>query len=109
MVRVSVNTLKSSAFTPEVNDALAKSTAQLYATYAKMQTTNQLLGTIEVQLNIQERWGPDHPEFMKYKSEVDNSDYRKALDALERVVVMRLFELTKLNMSGTGASITFSL
>ena len=39
---------------------------------------------------------------MRYKEEATLSKYREALDEVERLVVMRLFELSKLGMSQTG-------
>lgn len=59
---------------------------------------------LETQLNIEERWTPDSPEYKRNREQVALWDYHEALDELERLVVMRLFELTKLGMSGTGKS-----
>ncbi|KAK7039291.1 hypothetical protein VNI00_010196 [Paramarasmius palmivorus] len=49
-----------------------------------------------------ERWTSDSEEYHNAQKEKLNRRYRKALEELERTVVQRLFELTKLNMSGTG-------
>jgi hypothetical protein len=42
------------------------------------------------------------PEYKHYQDEAHLLEYRSALDELERLVVQRLFELSKLGMSGTG-------
>ncbi|KAG2121788.1 hypothetical protein BD769DRAFT_1629343 [Suillus cothurnatus] len=42
------------------------------------------------------------PEYNGFKMEACISKYHAALDELERLVVMRLFELSKLSLSGTG-------
>jgi hypothetical protein len=57
---------------------------------------------LEDELNLDERWTAEHAEYQTITSEIELQSYRKALDNLERVVVQRLFELTKLGMSGIG-------
>lgn len=59
---------------------------------------------LENQLRLRERWESDSEEYQSIKSKVVERQYRRALDELERLVVQRLFELTKLNLSGTGMS-----
>ncbi|KAG1723398.1 hypothetical protein EDB19DRAFT_1898083 [Suillus lakei] len=56
----------------------------------------------ERQMALDARWGPDHPERVKAQSRITNHLYHKAVDDVERLVVMRLLELTKLQMSGLG-------
>ncbi|KAG1719238.1 hypothetical protein EDB19DRAFT_1898796 [Suillus lakei] len=56
----------------------------------------------ERQMALDTRWGPDHPEHVKAQSRITNHLYHKAVDDVERLVVMRLLELTKLQMSGLG-------
>ncbi|KAG1799393.1 uncharacterized protein HD556DRAFT_1430664 [Suillus plorans] len=48
------------------------------------------------------RWGPDHPERVKTQSRITNHLYHKAVNDVEQLVVMRLLELTKLQISGLG-------
>ncbi|KIY52351.1 hypothetical protein FISHEDRAFT_35449 [Fistulina hepatica ATCC 64428] len=57
---------------------------------------------IEDVMGITERWRPDSPEYLACRKELTERQYRRALDELERLVVQRLMELTKLNMSGVG-------
>ncbi|KAG1877138.1 hypothetical protein C8R48DRAFT_591361, partial [Suillus tomentosus] len=47
-------------------------------------------------------WEIGGKEYTHFKGEASLSKYRTALDELERLVVMRLFELSKLSLSGTG-------
>jgi hypothetical protein len=70
--------------------------------YTKLQNAETLTCEIENNLNIQERWTISSPEYQKFHEENIRTDYQTALDELERLVVMRLFELTKMSMSGTG-------
>ncbi|KAG1766386.1 hypothetical protein EV702DRAFT_929390, partial [Suillus placidus] len=53
-------------------------------------------------LAIEERWTVGGDNYKKYKEEASLQKYRVALDELERLVVMHLFELSKLSLSGTG-------
>ena len=59
---------------------------------------------IEAYLEIadSERWTSDHPQRQAVADTMNKHDYHKALDDVEHLVVMRLFELTKLNQAGTG-------
>ncbi|KAJ3780169.1 hypothetical protein GGU10DRAFT_397858 [Lentinula aff. detonsa] len=58
--------------------------------------------TLEVQLGIKDRWTSGSEDWEKAKKMVVMAKYQRALDKLEGLVVARLFELTKLNMSRTG-------
>jgi hypothetical protein len=64
---------------------------------------------LEAKLDIAEgeRWNPEHPHRLATVMWMSQRDYHAALDDLERLVVQRLFELTKLNMSGTGKSFMY--
>ncbi|KAF8895674.1 hypothetical protein CPB85DRAFT_1202072, partial [Mucidula mucida] len=57
---------------------------------------------LEKRLNIVERWGVSSIDWQETASLAVVREYRLALDELERLVVSRIFELTKMNMSGTG-------
>ncbi|KIY48269.1 hypothetical protein FISHEDRAFT_43817, partial [Fistulina hepatica ATCC 64428] len=57
---------------------------------------------LEDTLDVRERWELDSPEYVECRKELYERQYRRALDELERLVVQRLLELTKLNMSGVG-------
>ncbi|KAK1225735.1 hypothetical protein PQX77_011312 [Marasmius sp. AFHP31] len=60
------------------------------------------LANWEVEHGILEQWTPESPEFLAAEKGIIQQQYRQALKELERLVVQRLFELTKLNMSGVG-------
>jgi hypothetical protein len=57
---------------------------------------------MERQLEIPVRWTPDCEEWKSTQQLLDLRSYNRALDHLEGLIVSRLFELTKMNMSGTG-------
>ncbi|KAH7908745.1 hypothetical protein BJ138DRAFT_1203757 [Hygrophoropsis aurantiaca] len=73
-------------------------------TYAanKRDQKQQVVEDYEQQMGIEERWSVDLPERIQAQSRITNKLFHKAVDDVERLVVMRLLELTKLQMSGLG-------
>lgn len=57
---------------------------------------------LEMRLQISERWTSESPEWGAAVKDIHERQYQKALDALEFLVVQRIFELTKANQSETG-------
>ncbi|KAH7904520.1 hypothetical protein BJ138DRAFT_1138521 [Hygrophoropsis aurantiaca] len=53
-------------------------------------------------MGLQECWDINHPERIKAQSRISHKLFYKAVDDVERLVVMRLLELTKLQISGIG-------
>ena len=66
------------------------------------------VNAMEVKLNIQLRWTVTSPEYLSTLKYVQERQYQRALDKLQRLVVQRLFELHKLNLSGIGISSSYS-
>ncbi|KAJ3784218.1 hypothetical protein GGU10DRAFT_271867 [Lentinula aff. detonsa] len=60
--------------------------------------------SLEERLNLRrvQRWTQDSEEWRKAKEMVDTAQYRRALDRLEGLIVARIFELSKMNVAGTG-------
>ncbi|KAG6858604.1 hypothetical protein C0995_015387 [Termitomyces sp. Mi166 len=57
---------------------------------------------MEQHMNIDLRWTVNHSEYQKTAEYIANRKYEKALDHLQTLVIKRLFELHKLNLSQTG-------
>ncbi|KAF8217912.1 hypothetical protein K438DRAFT_1901011 [Mycena galopus ATCC 62051] len=57
---------------------------------------------LEVRLGITRRWVAGDEEWVATAMMVSKRRYQRALDALEGLVVARMFELSKVNMSDTG-------
>jgi hypothetical protein len=57
---------------------------------------------LEKKLGIDNRWEPGSAEWVNTSKLVAMRKYQRALDQLEGLIVARMFELTKLNMSQTG-------
>jgi hypothetical protein len=62
---------------------------------------------LERKLSIQDPWTPGSLEWVAAHEMIKLRDYRKAVDKLESLVVSRIFELSKMNMSETGMSSYF--
>ena len=60
--------------------------------------------SLEVRMDIVTRWDPKDDKWKEAAVMVGKRRYQRCLDALEGLVVARMFELTKMNMSQTGAS-----
>lgn len=58
---------------------------------------------LEARLNIAVRWMPGSFEWQDTAKLVARRQYQRALDHLEGLVVSRILELTRMNMSRTGA------
>ncbi|KAJ7853198.1 hypothetical protein B0H13DRAFT_1643142 [Mycena leptocephala] len=57
---------------------------------------------MEEKMGIEDRWTRASQEYKEAAELVATRRYRGAVNKLEELVVKRLFELTKMNMSGTG-------
>ncbi|KAI5989955.1 hypothetical protein EDD15DRAFT_2124341, partial [Pisolithus albus] len=53
-------------------------------------------------LGITRRWVPEDEEWQAAARLVANRKYQRALDNVEHLVVSQIFELSKMNQSGTG-------
>ena len=58
---------------------------------------------MELKLDIHRRWVPGDKEYEETKKYIATRNYQKALGRLQRLVIQRLFELHKLNLSQTGS------
>ncbi|KAG1902921.1 uncharacterized protein F5891DRAFT_948412, partial [Suillus fuscotomentosus] len=86
----------------QINQALMAAHIRVDSSYAKLQHTEVLVAHMEIQLSIDIQWEISGKEYNHFKGEASLSKYCTALDELEQLVVMRLFELSKLSLSGTG-------
>jgi hypothetical protein len=57
---------------------------------------------LELRLGIASRWVAGDEDWSKAAEMVSKRRYQRALDQLQGLVVARMFELCKMNMSGTG-------
>ncbi|KAJ7834538.1 hypothetical protein B0H14DRAFT_3110028 [Mycena olivaceomarginata] len=89
--------------TAEYMDMLLKLHIFRYrTTFAKFQATEEALCIFEDEYRIETRWTTDSKEYKDALVLMGERKYRSALTELERLVVARLLELTKLGMGGVG-------
>ncbi|KAA1467688.1 hypothetical protein DENSPDRAFT_877519 [Dentipellis sp. KUC8613] len=70
--------------------------------FENLETIRSMLINFELTNNIETRWTPKCEKWKETQKIAEIYDYQKALDKLEGLVVQRLFELTKMGLSGTG-------
>ncbi|KAG1864584.1 hypothetical protein C8R48DRAFT_747867 [Suillus tomentosus] len=89
----------------EMHTALNQAWVRVEGAHSRLQNAESMASHLEVQLGIDKWWevGSDH--YNHFREEASLLNYRTALDELEWLVIMRLFELSKLSLSGTGRSI----
>ncbi|KAJ7435348.1 hypothetical protein B0H11DRAFT_2257308 [Mycena galericulata] len=81
---------------------IARVKTQYRTTYTKYLTTQEELCVFEELHNIPERWTVESKEYRDALVLMTERRYKVAVRELERLVVQRLFEMTKLGMSGVG-------
>ena len=58
--------------------------------------------SLEAKMGISNRWDALSPEYQETLGYLNTRLYQRALEELQRLVIQRLFELHKMNMSATG-------
>ncbi|KAF6749130.1 hypothetical protein DFP72DRAFT_992049 [Ephemerocybe angulata] len=84
------------------NQGQNSAAVQLQHATNRRDRTLAVVHSLETNLGITVQWTEGSEEWEAAKQLVEHRTYRRALDELERLVVSRLFELTKMNMSQTG-------
>ncbi|KAF8152715.1 hypothetical protein K438DRAFT_1778454 [Mycena galopus ATCC 62051] len=62
----------------------------------------ELVQDLELKLGVEERWTSTSLEWMVASDGIRNHKYQEALDEIEKIIVQRLLEMTKIHASGTG-------
>jgi hypothetical protein len=83
---------------------IKKIDTQYQTTFERWKAKNDEVLRYEEERNIAVRWAPTSQEYLNALTIVHERKYRRAIDDLERLVVQRLFEMSKLGMSGVGMS-----
>ena len=90
-----------------ISVAINQARTQVELAYATLQNTEKMAAYLQIRLGLESRWEIRGEEYIRYKNKATLGKYYDALKELERLVVMRLFELSKLSMSGTGIQCWF--
>ena len=104
------NLPSSDATTPTTYSSELSTTRHLkserrYAQERQDRLLHQVL-ELEVQMGIAKRWTPDTPEYVETVRYIHERRYHQALNHLQRLVIQRLFELHRLNLSSIGLCLT---
>ena len=86
---------------------ITRITTQCRTTFERWQAKNEEVLQYEEEHDIATRWAPTSQEYLDALVIVRERKYRHVIDDLERLVVQRLFEMTKLGQSGVGAYLFF--
>ncbi|KAI0040617.1 hypothetical protein FA95DRAFT_1502561 [Auriscalpium vulgare] len=94
-------TLRFNIATPGLHKAMIAANRAVATKLRKVENKDVQVESLENQLGLTgERWSEESEEYRAVKAQMVERKYRRALDELERLIVQRLFELTKLNMAG---------
>lgn len=72
------------------------------ASHAAVQLQMEKVEDLEMQLNIHTHWTPELEEYKEMIEYIYLRRWRLALDRLERLIIQRLFELSKAHLQNTG-------
>ncbi|KAI0323535.1 hypothetical protein GY45DRAFT_1341373, partial [Cubamyces sp. BRFM 1775] len=73
------------------------------AAFDELTLAIQEVGDLETKLEIDQPWTPSDPRYQEALSRIQYQDFRRALDRVQQLVMQRLLELLKANMSGMAA------
>lgn len=76
--------------------------ARYRTTFTRLLHIEEELSRFEVEHAYEVRWTRESKEYKDATLLMSERRYRRALEKVERLVVQRLLELTKLGMSGVG-------
>ncbi|KIK34196.1 hypothetical protein CY34DRAFT_98437 [Suillus luteus UH-Slu-Lm8-n1] len=97
-----------SSFTPNSDLSISASQATKQghaarrAAECRLQVQINVVEDLEIRLGVSERWTPDHEEYVKALEYSRRWHFVRAVEELESLVVQRLFELSKANLTSTG-------
>jgi hypothetical protein len=91
---------------PETYESALSKTRQLetqrrQAREKVVELNNELLD-MEVRLHIEKRWDAFTPAYCETIERINQRQYLRALEEIQKLVVQRLFELHRLNLSNIG-------
>ncbi|OCH91902.1 hypothetical protein OBBRIDRAFT_727825, partial [Obba rivulosa] len=69
----------------------------------------QAVGDLEIKLAVAERWTPEHPKYQETLKFMRHRDFHRALEKVQQLVVQRLLEMSKANMTGLGYKMRTSI
>jgi hypothetical protein len=98
----------SKSYTHDISTTRKLETERRYVTELRENYLKQVI-ELEVDLGIDRRWDPSSSEYLETLGYMSTRTYQRALEELQRLVIQRLFELHKMNISATGNCIYYSV
>lgn len=95
------NTTAPTTYASELSKTRRLESERRYTQERRDQLLRQVL-ELEVQMGIAKRWTPDTQEYSETARYIHERQYHQAINRLQRLVIQRLFELHRLNLSGIG-------
>ncbi|KAG0708355.1 hypothetical protein DFH29DRAFT_870903 [Suillus ampliporus] len=86
----------------EMHVTLNQAWVHVDGTYSKLQNVEVMALHLEIQLGIDKWWEIGSEHYNHFHQEASLLNYHTALDALEQLVAMCLFELSEFSLSGTA-------
>lgn len=80
-------------------------TARRHA-YEKYNSLLADVSAMEFKMEINRRWEPSDPEYLATVKYMRSREHQRALNELQRLVVLRLLELHKMNLGNSGVYIS---
>ena len=72
------------------------------AAFDELTLAIQAVGDLEIKLEVDQPWTVSHPKYQEALSRIRHREFHRALDKVQQLVMQRLLELSKANMSGMG-------
>lgn len=107
--------LGDASFAVETPETIRSSYSQATSATSKVETRRRLareryalahsdVVQMEIRMGINRRWEPADPQYRDTLKYMKDRKYHRALDKLHQLVVQHMFELHRMNLSGTGTS-----
>jgi hypothetical protein len=74
----------------------------------RLERASKAVEDYEVKLGVEVRWTPSDRLWQEAAEKLRKRDYQRTLSNVERLLVSRIFELSKMNLSHTGAPLCFA-
>ncbi|KAG2112041.1 uncharacterized protein F5147DRAFT_744679 [Suillus discolor] len=84
----------------EMHIAINQAWIRVGGAYSKLQNTEAMTSHLKIQLGIDKQWEISSEPYSQFRQEASLLTYCTALNDLERLIIMHLFELLKLLLSG---------
>ena len=86
--RAATNNIFTTVASGQIHAAITQVQQHVDTAYSKLQNAESYVDSLENSLNIEERWSTTSPEYQSFYQLNVQTNYERALDQLEHLVVM---------------------